>query len=440
MYVCLYCHKNVYIVAPPLSRRVRIKTYLLNYNLFETLNSTALTRPKELLSTRCYVTLSIILAIIILLYARLSNRIKNEKVTISFQSSYEQLQRLYSDTLQCPCLNPSMSYATFILHLNTTIHPVCSSFLISDSWKEDFDHLTAYQEYRFNSKDFRLRGIQFFQFLTSLCLKANSTIISAIDQFRLNSFMSTEVISPIQFQSQIGQALEVFQHSIETQFSRPLQLFRASAQGNGLISLSGTNVLLSYVNDRTNSSLIYTPKLYNNATCSCATSSSCFEPAFISNRNRSIVYRLENILVGCFGLDSILRSSLSCFFSNSCFIDFKRACLIGLESTSGTYFGRSNGSLSILTLAENSRYEMDDTIETIVNTLFIDFWSSEISYEQYYNACASAYCTYTHEERYDVLSSLTMFVSLFYGVSAILRFIVPYTVKLILRVWIFISN
>ncbi|CAF3699924.1 unnamed protein product [Rotaria sp. Silwood1] len=48
--------------------------------------------------------------------------------------------------------------------------------------------------------------------------------------------------------------------------------------------------------------------------------------------------------------------------------------------------------------SSTSNFRINDTIETLVYRLFIDYWSSEISYERYYNACAPTHCTYFKEE------------------------------------------
>jgi hypothetical protein len=93
-----------------------------------------------------------------------------------------------------------------------------------------------------------------------------------------------------------------------------------------------------------------------------------------------------------------------------------------------------------MNLPSNSRYEINDTIETMVSNLFIDIWSSETSFEQYYNACAPTYCTYTRNERPDIVSTLTTFLNLYYGTVTALRFIVPYLIKFTFELWILISN
>ncbi|CAF4095758.1 unnamed protein product [Rotaria sp. Silwood1] len=78
----------------------------------------------------------------------------------------------------------------------------------------------------------------------------------------------------------------------------------------------------------------------------------------------------------------------------------------------------------------DSNFKINDTIETIASQLFIDFWSSEISYERYYNACEPTHCTYLYAGRFDVLYALTVFLSVINGLSVGLRSIVPTMVQL----------
>ncbi|CAF3874509.1 unnamed protein product [Rotaria sp. Silwood1] len=435
-------NENVKSNTPILSYKERLMQYLLNYNLFKTPYSTNASRSKELLSTRIFIVVSIIMAVTIIFYGGFSEQMKNKTIHIPSQPSYENFQRLYSDSLQCPCSNISFSYNTFVLHLNAIFHPVCSSILISDTWMTDFNYRGKYSPQWFPPQEFHRWGILFFKLLSSLCSISNSTIIDAIKEFRFKTFVSTVVVPKIQFELQINETIRVFQKSMETQVSRVLQLFRANAQGNGFISAIGTNLLLSYVPNGINASIIYTPKSYNNATCSCATSSLCVEPAFFNYENGTLSYTLENIFMSCFIVDSILLSSLRCFFSDSCTADFKNGYISDIDSP----FDVNNSLLGpyktfpILTLSENSRYTMNDTIEMIVNNFFIDIWSSEISYEQYYNACAPIYCTYRYGERFNVLFTLTIFLTLFSRLSAGLRMIVPFSVKLVYKFLSFISQ
>ncbi|CAF4613187.1 unnamed protein product [Rotaria sp. Silwood2] len=208
-------------------------------------------------------------------------------------------------------------------------------------------------------------------------------------------------------------------------------MFRDVTRGNGLISNLGTTVEFKVDKITTDAFIFAIPKTYNNETCSCATSSTCAELASFYNYTHHTVYTIENIYIGCFLIESILHSSLSCFFSISCMTDLMAATGLGDLS--------SGGLQEIITISplqfssSTSTFRINDTIETLVYRLFIDYWSSEISYEQYYNACAPTHCTYLYEKRLNVLYAVTIFLTVVNGLLLGLRYVVPIFVRLVYK-------
>ncbi|CAF1152585.1 unnamed protein product [Adineta steineri] len=82
----------------------------------------------------------------------------------------------------------------------------------------------------------------------------------------------------------------------------------------------------------------------------------------------------------------------------------------------------------------SQRFHMNNTIETMANEMFIESWSTNISYEIFFNSCAPIDCTYTYYYQFDALELLTTFLSVFAGLSLGLRFIVPHLMKLINKI------
>ena len=154
----------------------------------------------------------------------------------------------------------------------------------------------------------------------------------------------------------------------------------------------------------------------------------CVEPAGFYNLTLHKVYTIQGILFGCFGLESILRSSLACFFSNSCLVELENSMALGNPSR---YSWPPRGHISPMEFSSaHSRFQTNDTIETIVNEMFIDAWWNVTSYEQYYNTCAPTYRSYSQKSGVDVIRALTMFLGVFNGLSIALRFVVPLLMKL----------
>ncbi|CAF3085988.1 unnamed protein product [Rotaria sp. Silwood2] len=346
-------------------------------------------------------------------------------------STYINLQEHYSNTLQCPCAHMSITNNEFIMFLNATYHPICSSNNFVNKW---FNYFFIYQDGRawwLNVNDFRYWSILFFNFLEKYCKLANSTVNNAIEQFNLVSFVSSEVMSPILFKTQVDMTINLLQKSILILFARQLQMFRGVIQGNGLISSLETSMEFKVDQIAVDAPVFVIPKTYNNGTCSCATSSTCVELASFYNVTHHTVYTIENIFIGCFLIESILHSSLSCFFSNSCMTDLMKATILGIP---GPNWQPRMIDISPLQFSSStSNFRINDTIETMVYQLFIDFWSSEISYERYYNACAPTHCTYSYEKRLDVLYAVTIFLTVINGLSLGLRFVVPIFVRLVYK-------
>lgn len=401
--------------------------YLSTFNLFQTESSTALTRQRERISTYLYLILLITCITLVISYAGFSEQTKSDTILVPSLSRYEHLQSIHSDTLQCPCSNTSLSYTNFILHLNATFHPFCSSEFISSKWLDYFNANARYRVWWLQKEDFRFWGVLFFKFLQTFCFVSKSTVTDAITNFQSNLLISSEIMPLAVFEAQIGETLAIFQKSTSTLFIRPFEVFRASIQGNALISLLGSNWELYVVSMVANTPLLDIPMTYKNGTCSCGISNSCLEPAAFVNLTHDKVYIVDGVFFGCSSLESILSSSLSCFFSHSCIVNMMEAMHLGDPGS----FPRETFHISPLEFSSlNTHFKVNDTIETIVHRLFIDSWSNETSYQRYYYACAPTQCTYSYGRRFDVVYILTVFLSIFNAFSIGLYFVTPHTVNL----------
>ena len=421
-------------VAPTVSLVGKVQRYLSVYNLFQSSTSTPNTTRRELLKTRLYLGLVISSSIFLVCYTALSQETKIVTVPQPPQSTYERLRTRYSDTLQCPCGNVSIPNSNFTVHLEAILHPICSSGFITDEWLTYVNIYGVGMARWLQRNDFRKWGILFFTFLQSNCQLANLSIASAIDQFQLSSFISAEALPAAQFRVQTNGGLERLQKSTSTLLVRPLDVFRASAQGNAFISIGGNSWAFMLGRNESHAPLLSIPITYSNGTCSCATSSSCFESAAFYNRTQHRVYTIQGILRGCLYLDSILLSSLSCFFSNACILELVHAMPLGNPDTSEIPLQVDMSIISPLEFAStNSRFQVNDTVETILNQLFIDSWVNETSYERYFNACAPTYCTYSFARRFNVLYALTTFIGVFSGLSIFLRFLVSQLVDMVFK-------
>ncbi|CAF4906367.1 unnamed protein product [Rotaria sp. Silwood1] len=414
--------------VPTISYRIRIQEYIRTLNLFQTESSTNDTRRQEILSTRLYLGLVIGFTMILFLYTGLIERTTTIMVPTPSISTYVSLQERYSDTLQCPCSTISIPYQEFIIYLNATFHPICSRSDFLSAWYNYFYRYRTTIIYWIHSDDFRSWAIVFFNFLEKYCEQATITAADAIEQFKSDLFVSSEAMFPILFKTQIEMKLILFQKSTSILFARQLQMFRNISVGHGLISNLGINIELKLDQIAVDAPVLVIPKTYKNGTCSCATSSNCVELASFYNLTHDIVYTIENIYTGCFMLESILHSSLTCFFSNSCMIDLMSATNLGNPNPAALTEIMDISPLEFASPIPN--FNINDTIETMVYQLFIDSWSNETSYERYYNACTPIKCIYLKEKRLNVIYAVTIFLTVINGLLLGLRSVAPLFVRL----------
>ena len=422
---------RLFLVSTPF-RVATIRKHVLEFNVYDNPTSTERTRPQERLNTRVYIALLVGSAVVIVFYAGLIQHSEKRILSSPSQSTFEKLFLQYSDTLQCPCSTVSIVQQDFISHLNVSLHPVCSSALGSEEWStylagNPFLSAGAY----LLEEDFRQWGLPLFKTLTSLCSMANETLTIAIAQYQARRFISNQLLPEAQFQAETDARLQQFQLATSTIFRSIVGPIRAAAQGNALITVLKTNWIPKVDYFDIDVPLLTVPVVYSDRNCSCATSSSCSQPAKLFGDDWAPYYTVSDIFHGCTPLDSLLMSSLSCFISATCLESFLNA--IPLTAT-GLLYSAQPYSMPPLNFSSNrTRFRTNDTFEIIINALFIDLWSSEISYPHYFDACQPLHCTYLFTRRLDIVRVATIFLSVFGGLSTILRFGTPRLIRIVKR-------
>lgn len=127
----------------------------------------------QLQATRLYLCILISILIILGIYRIASVYEFQGKIHHPSSETFEHLYNQYIDTLNCPCNQVSISYSQFI-DVQYTLHPICSSDFIQQSWFRAISNINRYPYV-----DFRSSAISFFQILRSLCELANNTIVNS---------------------------------------------------------------------------------------------------------------------------------------------------------------------------------------------------------------------------------------------------------------------
>lgn len=113
----------------------------------------------------------------------------------------------------CPCSVMTIPYDA-IISLSPSLHQVCSSELITDEWISILKQSTTI----FAFLDWRNNAFQQFQLLSNLCELANTTISDAVKRFLSSSYITSNVITEIDFNAQLESTLHRFFNSTVVYF------------------------------------------------------------------------------------------------------------------------------------------------------------------------------------------------------------------------------
>ncbi|CAF4193858.1 unnamed protein product, partial [Adineta steineri] len=205
--------------------------------------------------------------------------------------------------------------------------------------------------------DYRLNSQPQFQLLATFCQQVQQIVDNGIKTFLQTQLVSSQIDSQDLFESEINLLISDWRTLVLNRFLRPINIIRTISQGNLLMN-SGLNNNFSITNS-TNKNIKILPRIYSS--CSCALSSQ---------------YQYSQVPLG-----------------------------------SSFNFSALNPKLSL----------PNETIETIVNRLMIDSWSSNISFSSYYQTCAPLSCTIEYIGKNNILDVVASLIGIFGGLSVGLK-------------------
>jgi hypothetical protein len=222
--------------------------------------------------------------------------------------------------------------------------------------------------------------------------------------------------------------IKKFQSELVSTFLRFFQLTRNITYINqcfsdaniGVLEISDsyttTFTIYSYSDENSNSSY----------SCSCANDINCKGQMGLYNVDLSIpgdgpipVKLIPGLYRACFALESLLQSTLECFYDD-------QDCLADIINFYDQLplvqdFIRLNSSLP-------SRFTTNSTIDSLLSELFIEYWSQSLNYSSYFALCQPASCSYEILRRNSLLETITIIIGLVGGLSISLRILVPFVV------------
>ncbi|CAF2406880.1 unnamed protein product [Rotaria sp. Silwood2] len=399
----------------------KLVKFCRNLNLFSSIppSTNEFDLRNQRISTRLFILLLFLSTTTLIMYTSLVKVTKTVNINLPSFKTYSQLYLTYSQTLACPCTTISIEYKKF-LYVDYTFHQVCNSIYITDSWREyltsSLPNITLY------FRDFRASRKFLFQALSTFCELTNRTVSESLIRFYSNRYISTVVTSSQVFHLQLQSIFEQFISSTTNDLLLSLQIIRNTTQANAFFSGRWTNYdLYSTFSPRLPKMEILAPYPQSYSNCRCDVSMTCVEQSAIyDSMGKTKLFSIPGLYLGCFIIESLLQSTLECFYNQTC-INQLQSYLI------------SNLSMNVTALNSSlpSRFFKNSTIQELVNELMIEQRNLSTMYESYYNECQPIRCTYSYTTKNNIIYIVTIGFGLVGGIVTILKLIIPRFVKLI---------
>ncbi|CAF3472806.1 unnamed protein product [Rotaria sp. Silwood1] len=311
---------------------------------------------------------------------------------------YEHLLNLHSDGVDCPCTRISIPYNTFVIQLEVkSYHQVCTTDVIERTliMGSIFEPSTTYT----NRVDFQSWRFSFVDGLQRLCRLAEDSITNDIQAFLASTMLVYQLIPRTQFDSEMNVTLNRVKLATPVAFTRILDLLRLTIHGNALIdvfSLSWNMVMAENSQDTNVSFVSISTNQYTK--CSCITERSCSMAAQLFLPNDTSYYTFQGLVLGCFLLETVLQSSLSCFYSMTCIKEFRKVMNFHYPADLEQWSNETGNPIMLDAAA--TRFSVTDTIEMMAYNMFIESWTTNVSYENLFYACAPKQYDQTLERDY----------------------------------------
>ena len=193
-----------------------------------------------------------------------------------------------------------------------------------DALTTDLDNMTYFAYIR----DYRPYFPVHLQFLSGLCQHGIKHVNDTIRSFTSTFFVTSRLLSRTSFDIRISDLLKQTRATIPTAFTREIRLAQAINDENKLLSIYQSNYRFIVHPDRTQlPTVLYTqPIIYDGPNnCSCGLQSNCVTQAAFT---WPAYAEVKGLLIGCLPSQSLLASTLECFFDIDC-IDLIRTHMGG---------------------------------------------------------------------------------------------------------------
>ena len=299
------------------------------------------------------------------------------------------------------------------------MHQICTSEFILPNWYNRF--------LRVNLSIFSVDSTyghissSYFSLLALFCILANNTIIVSLRVFDATQFINNEVLPLWQFYEETQLLIDTFTNTILSEFTRTFALVRNATTVNHFVTGSNSNERILVKSDghvsMSSGTLVLLDYEYlyrSNQFCSCTGhTSNCAVPVRLYTNLSLLFYNPPGLFVGCLQTDSVLLSTLECWFDQSC-VNLVRQSLIWPSV-------RHMFNIMSMNISLPSRFKPKTPMNELMDQLLLEKWIINISYDKFYHSCVPRVCIYTLEERYDIVFILFTVIGIYGSLSKGLR-------------------
>ena len=402
----------------------RLRHYLITLNLFDSETDDMQIKHIERISTWVYLLLLVISLSVFTMYTAWNTDITVNRIPVSSFADYEQLANTSLRHLQCPCTRISVPHKHFIT-VNTTFHQVCSSDFVRDPWIDYLFYNSLWFPYP--RSDLRIRGAAYFTLLASICNLSRTVVDRSIGQLLNDSLVSSYLMSEDDFRSKTTMILDGFIQRTPLSFANALQLINSVTHGNAFVSTYSLNWNWGAPTSESVQQIAAYPAVLDGG-CSCATRRDCRAPAGVFYSTEEIaLFRIPGFWVGCSSMDTLLGSTLACFYRQNCTNE-----LLFWMTFISLFEGQVNVRPLNMTLV--SRFSSDASMKEMFELLMVEEWQTSVSYAAFYDQCAPSYCTHITEERDTFFAVLSRLLGFYGGLVSVLRIAVPFVVRAAMKI------
>jgi hypothetical protein len=404
----------------------KVKISIINLNIFDKYSRDLFKIYRGRIATWLYIVLLAIAICILIIYTSISVQTVSDRIEAPSQEHYEKLQQQYPTTIRCPCTAVSIPNQEFI-QITPMYHQLCGSDFVQLWWYNSL--LVSDSEYV--PANFMNYATTYFRTLAMFCNIANVTVANAMNQFYSTMYVNAQVMPRTLFVLETNAIIDTFLNMTLAEFTNSFSLVNEILHANQYMSGILTNGIPRIINISSYAAFTEYPWRIiwgtqigmneNGEICSCARDPACNVGGLAGTTWETV----PGVYLRCLIVDSALKSSLLCWYNQSCLVNF----LAGYLST-GTSVPQN---ATVLDDNVTSRFVPSTLIETIVNEMMIEEWNSSVSYTSFYQNCKPAFCSYTYQERSSMVYIITVLIGLLGGLSIVLRLISLFIVKIFIK-------